>query len=229
MGDAAYDLVVTFSRRRTIALRLEYGDSRVYIKAPIGISEERILLIVSQKQRWIGKRMRELAERETQKREFTDGSEHLFLGNPITLKINAGKNGYVFENDVLTISARNTEPKQIERLLYKWYAEQAQALFPKIAAPLTAEFAVNHKAIPSHFEYKRVKSYWGQCVGQRFIRINTELVRARESSIRMIFAHELCHLVHPNHSKRFYGLLEKYCPDWKAEVKYLKENIRLKY
>lgn len=228
MGDTSYELVVTFSQRRSISLRLEPGDSRIFIKAPIGIREEELLRIVAKKQRWIKKRIEDLAAHQAHQREFTDGSTHLFLGEPVTLKIMEGKNATSFENGILTITARKTEPKNIERLLYAWYSKQAHEIFPKIAASLTADFVRNHKVMPSHFEYKRVKSYWGQCVGQRYIRINTELVRARPTSIRMIFAHELCHLVQPNHSARFYALLEKYHPQYQDEVKYLKENIQLK-
>lgn len=228
MGDASYELVVTFSQRRSISLRLEPGDSRIFIKAPIGIREEELLRIVAKKQQWIKKRIEDLAAHQAHQREFTDGSTHLFLGEQITLKVTEGKSTTSFENGVLTITARKTDPKNIERLLYAWYSKQAHEIFPQIAASLTADFVRNHKVMPSHFEYKRVKSYWGQCVGQRYIRINTELVRARPTSIRMIFAHELCHLVQPNHSGRFYALLEKYHPQYQDEVKYLKENIHLR-
>lgn len=228
MGDTSYDLVVTFSQRRSISLRLEPGDCRIFIKAPIGIREEELLLIVARKQRWIKKRIEDLTTVQAHKREFTDESTHLFLGEPIILKVVEGKSNTSFEEGILTLTTKKTDPKSIEKLLYTWYAQQAHEIFPKIAASLTADFVRNHKVMPSHFEYKRVKSYWGQCVGQRYIRINTELVRARPASIQMIFAHELCHLVQPNHSKRFYGLLEKYYPDWKTEVDYLKEHISLK-
>lgn len=229
MGDDAYALVVTFSRRRSITLRLEPGDDRIFIKAPIGINENELLLLIAKKHRWIKKRIADLASIQTTKREFTDGSTHLFLGESITLKVVEGKTNTAFEDNILTITARKTDPKNIERLLYTWYAKQAHELFPKIAASLISDFLLHHKVMASHFEYKRVKSYWGQCVGQRYIRINIELVRARPSSIKMIFAHELCHLVQPNHSKRFYALLDKHHPDWQADIKYLKENISLKY
>lgn len=228
MGDATYDLVVSFSQRRSISLRLEPGDHRIFIKAPIGINEDEIVRIIARKQRWIKKRIEDLATIQSNRREFTDGSTHLFLGEPITLKIAEGKSDTSFENGILTITARKTDPENIEKLLYKWYSKQAHEIFPTIAASLTTDFLIRYKVIPSKFEYKRVKSYWGQCVGQKYIRINTELIRARPASIRMIFAHELCHLVQPNHSKRFYALLDQHHPQWQDEVKYLKENISLK-
>lgn len=229
MGDTSYNLEVTFAKRRSITLRLEPGKETIFIKAPIGISEDHILQLIAQKQRWIKKRFSDLEQIKTTKREFTDGSKHLLLGETFVLKVVEGKSNISFENGILTITTKKNDPKNIEKLLYSWYAKQAQEVFPKIAAPLITDFIIKHKVMARRFEYKRVKSYWGQCVGQKYIRINIELIRARIPSIKMIFAHELCHLVHPNHSKRFYTLLENYHPLYQDEVKYLKDNISLKY
>ena len=37
----------------------------------------------------------------------------------------------------------------------------------------------------------------------------------------MVTLHELCHFVHPDHSKDFYALLQTLMPDWKARKKLL--------
>ncbi|MEG2758577.1 MAG: SprT family zinc-dependent metalloprotease, partial [Rikenellaceae bacterium] len=222
-------IIVTFSIRRTITIRLEPGDSRIFIKAPVGMSENEILLMVAKKQRWIKKRLSDIKDRETHRRNFTDGSTHLLLGEPFTLKVEEGKNNISFENEILTITTPKTDPTNVEKQLYKWYAQQTKELFPKILAPLMRAFMSRHDIIPTKIEYKRVKSYWGQCVGKSYIRLNIELVRARQSTIEMIFLHELCHLVQPNHSKRFYALLDSHCPKWKDEIAYLKNNVALKY
>ena len=40
-------------------------------------------------------------------------------------------------------------------------------------------------------------------------------VKAPKGSIEYVMIHELCHLVHHNHTKAFYELQEKIMPDWK--------------
>ena len=49
----------------------------------------------------------------------------------------------------------------------------------------------------------------------------------KEEAIDAIIVHELCHIVHPNHSKYFYNLVETYIPNYKEIDKYLKENSKL--
>lgn len=39
-----------------------------------------------------------------------------------------------------------------------------------------------------------------------------------------LVVHEVAHLRHHNHSKRFWGLVEELYPDYKANRKWLKEN-----
>jgi predicted metal-dependent hydrolase len=41
--------------------------------------------------------------------------------------------------------------------------------------------------------------------------------------LEYVVVHELCHLRELNHSKRFYRLLEKARPGWRAEATWLRE------
>lgn len=45
-----------------------------------------------------------------------------------------------------------------------------------------------------------------------------------ENAIDAVIVHELCHIVHPNHSKQFYNLVKKYIPDYEEIDKYLKKE-----
>ena len=40
---------------------------------------------------------------------------------------------------------------------------------------------------------------------------------APESVSRYVIIHELCHLIHPNHSKDFWKEVRKFNPDYKQE------------
>ncbi len=44
--------------------------------------------------------------------------------------------------------------------------------------------------------------------------LNPDLIRAPMESIDYVITHELCHLLIPSHSRRFYELEESVMPDW---------------
>ncbi len=56
---------------------------------------------------------------------------------------------------------------------------------------------------------KELKGKWGFCVPQKNkITLNTKLIHYNIGFINEVLWHEYCHLVVPNHSKRFYQLFE---------------------
>lgn len=45
--------------------------------------------------------------------------------------------------------------------------------------------------------------------------MNTYLAIMPAEIIDHVMLHELCHLVHPNHSRHFYNVMTMIMPDWK--------------
>ncbi|MNR41242.1 SprT-like family protein [compost metagenome] len=61
-----------------------------------------------------------------------------------------------------------------------------------------------------------MKTKWGGCnhrVGT--IRLNTELIKKPKDLLEYVVVHEMLHLIEPNHSPRFMGLLDKHYPSWR--------------
>jgi hypothetical protein len=63
---------------------------------------------------------------------------------------------------------------------------------------------------------------WGSCHPAGRITLNAELMKVPPFCIDYILMHELCHLLIPNHSPRFYHLLGSCMPDWKRRREQLK-------
>ena len=81
------------------------------------------------------------------------------------------------------------------------------------------------ESIPHYRLRKRMmKSKWGVCNRlSKTITLNTHLIEHRIEVIDYVIIHELAHLVHFNHSKSFWNLVAKYCPNYKLLRKELKE------
>ena len=63
---------------------------------------------------------------------------------------------------------------------------------------------------------------FGSCSHEKNICFSYRLMLYPERAREYVIVHELCHLVHMNHSKNFYSLLSKYLPDYKEIKRLLK-------
>ncbi len=80
-----------------------------------------------------------------------------------------------------------------------------------------------------NFEYKRVsirnqKTRWGSCSQQGNLNFNYRLIYLSDKLFDYVIVHELCHLKEMNHSLRFWRLVAKTVPDYKAIRRELKKE-----
>ena len=85
----------------------------------------------------------------------------------------------------------------------------------------------------TNIEYNSVKvrdakTKYGSCIPtKKAIHFTSRLIMLPKEAIDAVIVHELCHIIHPNHSKQFYELVEKYIPNYKQIDEYLKRNSYL--
>lgn len=65
---------------------------------------------------------------------------------------------------------------------------------------------------------------WGSCSSKGTISLNWRLIMAPLEVMDYVISHELCHLLENNHSKRFWRLVQTYCPNYLMHKEWLKEN-----
>lgn len=66
---------------------------------------------------------------------------------------------------------------------------------------------------PSRFALSDAQTQWGSCTRRGHVRLNWRLVQAPLTLIDYVAAHELAHLVHLDHSPRFWAQVAALCPD----------------
>ena len=74
----------------------------------------------------------------------------------------------------------------------------------------------------SRIKITSAKTRFGSCSSVGNICFSYLLMQYPERAREYVVVHELCHLVHMNHSSKFYALLEKYLPDYKERRRLLK-------
>ncbi len=68
---------------------------------------------------------------------------------------------------------------------------------------------------------KHMRTRWGSMSPKGNMSLRLDLIRAPDECIDYVILHELCHLVHPNHGREFWALVEQLVPDWKRRKRLL--------
>jgi hypothetical protein len=100
---------------------------------------------------------------------------------------------------------------------------EAFSKFLDIAAPRVEHFRKKYGVEPKKWTVRIMNTRWGSCSSATGrITLNLKLYFKTDPCIEYVIVHELCHLIHPDHGKGFYALLERELPDWKLRRKELK-------
>ena len=75
---------------------------------------------------------------------------------------------------------------------------------------------------PTAVHITSAKTRYGSCSSKNSINFSLYLMTKNESFIDYVVVHELAHIVHHNHSKDFYKLIEEILPDYKERIKKFK-------
>ncbi|HEY2310923.1 MAG TPA: M48 family metallopeptidase [Gaiellaceae bacterium] len=68
------------------------------------------------------------------------------------------------------------------------------------------------------------RTLWGSCSPRGTLSFNWRLVLAPVDVLDYVVVHELCHLRVPNHSRRFWALVEGRRPRWREQRDWLREH-----
>lgn len=226
MSKIDYNIVVR-PRRKTASIVIRPNNA-VDVLVPPSMPVKHIEQFVLSKSKWIDKKLyfNEQIRLQHKPKEFIADEMFHFLGQPYQLKVTHEKQEFILLNNMdLTayVPARVRIEKQqqyIRKKLTSWYREQAEFQLEDRAH----HFSTMIGKAPSHTGIKNYKSRWGSCHQDGRIYLNWRLIMAPEWVFDYVVIHELCHLVHHNHSPSFWQLVESILPTYKEAKAWLKIN-----
>ncbi|MEK6522481.1 SprT family zinc-dependent metalloprotease [Myroides odoratimimus] len=213
-GKRKIEAEILYSNRKTIDLRV-FPQGHVVITVPEGTPIETILNKVKPKSKWVISQIRtfELYRPFTKERLYIPGETHRYLGRQYKLvinKIDRGKTELKLNRGLFSIT---TASDNVEAIINKFYKAKANVVFTELLDKLLVEFP-QFKNYDISLSHRFMKKRWGSCSMDGKIILNTELIKASKACIEYVILHELCHLIHPNHSKEFYKELFGILPNW---------------
>lgn len=205
---------VVFTDRRTLGISV-LPTVEVVLQAPCDVTREQIEAKLTKRAAWIIKQQNyflSFGER-TPAKKYISGESHYYLGKQYLLRVTEGKpNSAKYKGRYFEVIC---SPKsKAEELMREWYRERAKIKFAEIAEPIITRFK-RYGVKPSSIYIQEMEARCGSCTPKGKIILNTELIKAPKPCIEYVITHELCHLVHRDHTKAFFELLETEMSDWK--------------
>ncbi len=173
-----------------------------------------IYSFLSQKKRWIEKHLTEQEVKLTQRLVITDGYEVMFFGKPRRIEvIDASKPRVEITDDRLLIFSRSNDPDILEKHFSNWLKRQASEYMTTQTIKTARALGVERRL--KEVVFRRTKTKWGHCSSDGTIQYNWLTMMAPKPVIDYLIAHESSHLIHMNHSKKFWQTVAIICPDYK--------------
>lgn len=206
------------SKRRTLQLSIS-PKGRLIVRAPLRMPMKRIRQFVEDNREWIEKHRQRATEtkKKALPEEFREGGCVYFLGKPLKLQSWDGKSFCRLEDRLLF--PRQLLGKPIANL-EQWYRIRAREYIFERLKHYSARTGIGYSA----FRITSARRRWGSCSAKDSLNFTWRLIRADPRAIDYVVVHELCHVVHKNHSRNFWKLVESFMPDYREQRQWLKEN-----
>ena len=228
--EISYEL--TFEERKTLGIRV-YPNGKVKVLAPYDTSEEKLYRKLREKAPWIIKQQLDFLAYHplTPERRYLNGETHLYLGRQYRLSIEHVEGTVVkdvkLKSGRIIVFTSDSSTKHIAGVLRDWYRKRAEEWFEKLLPICKNKFSRQHQLSMTTYELsmREMPTRWGSCTPKGKIILNPALIKASKGCIEYVIVHELCHLIHHNHTKAFYELLESIMPDWKKWKEQLDQSV----
>jgi predicted metal-dependent hydrolase len=202
-------------RARRYILRVR-TDGSLRVTIPRGGSRAEAARFLARQEAWVERERARLRSADVAP-QWSDGSAMLLRGERVVIRVVAAG-----EARMVRFGPRSVR-----------LAAGAVDLRPAIEADLRAlareelgrrlhALAAEHGLTVARFTIRNQRSRWGSCSRTGAIALNYRLIQMPDAVSDYVLLHELMHLRQPNHSRRFWRLVEEVCPEFRAAERWLK-------
>jgi predicted metal-dependent hydrolase len=185
------------------------------------------LAVIEEKKNWILKHYQNITANINRKadylRQVIDHGKILYLGQTIPFSYSIHSRNLVNLNDSglhYRLTAKRFNNRPFTHIVAEALLIQSESVLNTLVTPI----ADRMKLIFNRLSVKNLSSKWGSCSSKRNLNFNWHVIHLRQPVIEYLIIHEICHLVHLNHSDAFWDLVQSYCPDYENLERELRNN-----
>lgn len=124
--------------------------------------------------------------------------------------------------DLLRLSGNVESQLACRRLLQRWLVKKGSQTLSPWLKQVSDEVGLPFQKASVRLQQSR----WGSCSRRATISLNAKLLFLGPELVRYLFIHELCHLVHMNHSRRYWDFVGKKEPGYKQLDRSMRTAMR---
>jgi predicted metal-dependent hydrolase len=217
MPESEYRREIDYRVRRSERarrIRVNVDGDGVEVVLPRRAAEREASAAVRELDPWIRRRLSELAH--AQQAVAARGDAVPYLGELLQVRADPGRTRVHRRGAVLWAPAGAERKPALER----WYRRAARA---EIAPRLEHACALAGLSY-SKLTIRGQRTRWASCSRSGAMSFNWRLLLASEAVLDYVVWHEVCHLEVMDHSPRFWALLERWCPDYREQSRWLRRH-----
>jgi predicted metal-dependent hydrolase len=216
MGGAVPVRVSTHPRARRMALRIDPQGEAVDLVLPPRSSLTRALEFFEDNRRWLERRLAALPPRTV----FADGALVPVLGVPHRIRhvqTSGGRGAVWIEGAEIRVAGDRAHlPRRVRDHL------RERARLELLARARRLADSIDRKVV--RVSVRDTRTRWGSCSATGNLCFSWRLIFAPDEVLDYVVAHEVAHLVHMNHGKRFWRLVERLAPGSSRQRLWLNRN-----
>jgi hypothetical protein len=212
----ALQVEIEYKNVKTMRLTVYPPDGRVKITAPLGTVHESIKKFADSKIDWIKKHRQKFMSHSKLTGPLKNNALVYVWGAALKLEIieRKGHPKIIIAGEIMKMYVRPGSSKTTrQEFLDKWY----RGILKETALPLINNWEKRIGIKIKKLYVRKMKTHWGSCnCEKQTMRLNSELAKRGIECLEYVIVHEMLHVIEKGHNKKFYGLLSKYLPEWKA-------------
>jgi len=205
-------------RARRVSLRIDPCGGNVVVTLPPKAGRGAGVALLMTHANWVTDRLAALPEAIP----FSDGAIVPIADAPFRIRhVPRGRGGAWIDGNELLVSGA---PEFLRRRVLDFLRAEARRRLSVLVSTKAAVIELH----PRRISLKDTHSRWGSCASDGSLAFSWRLVMAPDTVQDYVVAHEVAHLRHMNHGKRFWALVDRLTPHAATAIPWLRtEGSRL--
>lgn len=218
-GEREIQFILERKPVKNLNLRIR-RDGSVYVSANEMVPIDDVYDFIRRKGSFICKtvdRFQLLASNIPHPKQYVSGETFIIQGRALRLRVQKADVESIWSDGVyLQLSVIDSEDyDKKKRMLTDFLDKQRKSIFEDVLRtcyPIFQKYGISYPKL----RIREMDTRWGSCLVKKgVITLNKRLIEVPRNCIEYVVAHEYCHFIHPDHSKRFYAFLTMIMPDWR--------------